>query len=102
MVSLKKLYYSLISTVCLLVLVCLAGCSNQESMSKQKQEMERWLIEANLSDAFTKEELYERALKEDILVIYSVSSRVFEVKESFEQEYPGLTVEVKDIRVMML
>ena len=56
------------------------------------------MAEANLTDTLTKEELYEAALLEDTLVIYSVSSRVFEVKESFEQEYSGLTVEIKDIR----
>ena len=41
---------------------------------------------------------YEAALNEETLVIYTVSSRVFQVKESFEKEYPGLTVEVKDVR----
>ena len=43
-------------------------------------------------------DLYQAALEEDTLTIYSVSSRIFDVKEYFEKEYPGLTVEIKDIR----
>lgn len=76
----------------------LSGCLNKDNTEKRKQEMNQWLKTANLSDHLTKEQLYEKALLEDTLVIYSVSSRVFEVKESFEKEYPGLTVEIKDVR----
>ena len=43
------------------------------------------------------EELYELAKKEGKVVIYSISSRMKKVKESFEAKYPGVTVEVYDI-----
>lgn len=46
----------------------------------------------------TREELYEKALEEDVLIVYSVSTRVTKVKESFEKEYPGLCVEVRVLR----
>lgn len=84
--------------IILLLMLTLMGCGQEGQKNKQAREMQKWLDEVNLSDTLTKEELYEAALLEDTLVIYSVSSRAFEVKESFEKEYPGLTVEVKDIR----
>ncbi|MBR4530061.1 MAG: extracellular solute-binding protein [Lachnospiraceae bacterium] len=49
-------------------------------------------------DTRSEEELYEGALKEDVLVVYTVSTRAVETKESFEKEYPGLFVEVRDLR----
>ena len=94
----RKSSHMFIWIFCLCILFGLSGCSNQEHVTRQKQEMEQWLNEANLAGRLSKEELYEAALLEDTLVIYSVSSRAFEVKEDFEQEYPGLTVEIKDIR----
>ncbi len=94
----KYVFGNRILMLFLCMFLSLAGCSNQDSASVRKHEMEQWLEAANLSDALTKEELYEAALLEDTLVIYSVSSRAFEVKESFEREYPGLTVEIKDVR----
>lgn len=89
-----------IAIFCMILL--LSGCASRKTgkddAANQKQEMEQWLKTANLNDNLTKEQLYEAALSEDTLVIYSVSSRAFEVKESFEKEYPGLTVEIKDVR----
>lgn len=87
----------IIMTLLLLMLI-VTGCSQKENNNDQIEKMQKWLTEANLSGTESAEELYHAALEEDTLVIYSVSSRVFEVKESFEQEYPGLTVEIKDIR----
>ncbi|MBR3307073.1 MAG: extracellular solute-binding protein [Lachnospiraceae bacterium] len=46
----------------------------------------------------TAEELYEKALDEDVLIVCTVSTRATEVKESFEKEYPGLSVEIRDLR----
>ena len=63
-----------------------------------KDTMDIWLEQSQLDHADNKEQLYEAALLEGTLVIYSVSSRVFEVAELFQQEYPGLTVEIKDVR----
>lgn len=80
----------------LVFLFGLSGCASKQNA--QQEYMKEWLAKSQLDDADTKEELYQKALDEDTLVIYSVSSRVFDVKKSFEEEYKGLTVEVKDVR----
>ena len=43
-------------------------------------------------------ELYKNALEENGLTVYTVSSRAADVKESFEKEYPGIKVEIRDLR----
>ncbi len=53
-------------------------------------------------DTKTPEELYALALEEDTLVIYSTTTRMYDVKDSFEKQYPGLTVELHDIRAFDL
>ncbi len=75
----------------------LGACSGQQP-SPQQEDMARWLETANLDAEETPEELYAAALEEDTLVIYSISTRMMDVKKSFEEQYPGLTVEVQDIR----
>lgn len=60
-------------------------------------EMNEWAQSANLDKTESAEELYELAKKEGKVVIYSISSRMKKVKESFEAQYPGVTVEVYDI-----
>lgn len=57
-----------------------------------------WLKEAKLEADETAEELYEAALAENTLIVYTVSTRITTVKESFEKAYPGLSVEVRDLR----
>lgn len=76
------------------------GCSKTETEIeiKTKTEKEEWIKQANLSANETVEELYSQALQEDTLIVYTVSTRVTKVKESFEKEYPGLSVEVRDLR----
>ncbi|MBE7008666.1 MAG: extracellular solute-binding protein [Ruminococcaceae bacterium] len=46
----------------------------------------------------TPEDLYAKALREDVLIVYTVSTRVTATKEAFEKAYPGLCVEVRDLR----
>lgn len=75
----------------LLVIVTLAGCGKSDKGSKP---MEEWAKKANLSAEETAEELYEAAKQEDVLQIYTVSSRLFDVAESFTANYPELLVEV--------
>ena len=82
----------------LLLIFFVTGCGNKQMEKSQKLQMNQWLFDANLDTKQSAEDLYQAALKEDILTIYSVSTRVFDVKESFEKEYPGLTVEIKDVR----
>jgi len=91
-------YIALIVAVLVGLAIILTGCGESSINDSQSVSMKRWLIEADLNSEQSPEQLYQAALKEDMLVIYSVSSRVFDVKESFEKEYPGLIVEIKDIR----
>lgn len=68
----------------------LCGCANVADSGMSKTDV--------IVDDRTPEELYELALKEDTLVVYTVSTRVVETKEAFEKAYPGLLVEVRDLR----
>ena len=75
----------------------ITSCSNN-TPTPQQRDMEVWLEKSKLTAHETPEQLYKAALKEDTLTIYSISTRILEVKKSFEKQYPGLTVEVHDIR----
>lgn len=78
-------------------LMLLTACAANRTAPQQK-DMQQWLKTAKLDAEETPEELYAAALKEDTLVIYSISTRMMDVKKTFEERYPGLTVEVQDIR----
>jgi len=91
-------YIVLIFAILVGLTIILTGCSERSINDSQSEYMKRWLVGAELNTEQSPEQLYQAALKEGTLVIYSVSSRVFDVKESFEKEYPGLIVEIKDIR----
>lgn len=69
-----------------------------DSKPQMNQDMKEWLKTANLAAKETPDELYQKALSEDTLIVYSNSTRIIDVKESFEKHYPGLTVYVEDIR----
>ena len=60
---------------------------------------EQWAVDAGLYEDETSDELYKKALDEEggKVVIYSISSRIAKVKASFEEDYPGMTLEVYDI-----
>lgn len=80
--------------------VLLLGTSScgTPAASQSEQELMKWLEDANLEAEETPAHLYEAALGEDTLVVYSTTTRIYKVKESFEAAYPGLTVEVYDTR----
>lgn len=78
------------------VFILLCSCTGKPA--SDHPEMARWLSNAHLDAEETPQELYEKALLENTLVIYSSSTRVMDVKASFEAQYPGLTVYVQDIR----
>ncbi len=79
--------------VIFLLVLSLFACSSQ-----QQNKLSSWLEQANLSAQEDVKTLYDAALQEDTLVVYSTTTRIYDVKESFEEEYPGLTVEVYDTR----
>ena len=59
----------------------------------------KWAVDAGLYEDESSDELYKKALDEEggKVVIYSISSRMAKVKASFEEDYPGMTLEVYDI-----
>lgn len=90
----KRWIAILLAVVLLLVT---SGCG-APAVSPSEMELTQWLEQANLEAEETPAQLYEAALKEDTLVVYSTTTRIYKVKESFEAAYPGLTVEVYDTR----
>lgn len=82
-----------ISICVALFLALLAGCGKNT-----KNEMTAWEKAAKLQAEQSADELYEAAKDEGVLNIYTVSSRLFDVAESFQKQYPGLLVEVNYLR----
>ena len=80
----------------LLLAVILTGCA--QNSAQPENPLADWLNAAELDAEKTPEELYAAALDEGVLVVYSTSTRMFNVAESFEQEYPGLVVKVEHHR----
>ncbi len=79
------------------LIIGLSACS--ASKSEQEAYLDNWQQAAELDDQQTSEQLYQAALNEDTLIVYSITTRIYDVKDSFEAAYPGLTVEVYDMRV---
>lgn len=81
--------------ICLffIALTAFCGCA---AHSETKED--GWLESAGLDAVESPAELYEKALREDVLIVYTVSTRVAQSKDSFETTYPGLSVEVRDLR----
>ncbi len=77
-------------TVCLLF----SGCGTSLPQSGQNSQPFPETAETWESP----EELYRKALSEDILIVYTVTSRAALTKDAFEKEYPGLDVEIRDLR----
>ncbi len=71
-------------------ILLLSGCARN---SGDSSGMSEWEKAAKLNAHETADELYEAAKAEDVLTVYTVSSRVFDVVESFQARYPGLLVE---------
>ncbi len=83
--------FKMLTTVLLMLLLC-TGCAKDEAGK------DSWLESAALDLLESPQELYEKALKEDVLIVYTVSTRLAQTKESFEAAYPGLVVELRDVR----
>ena len=82
----------------LVTLICLLFLSACQAAPIQEHKLAAWLETAQLDAEETPQELYEKALSEDTLIIYSETSRVMDVAKTFMQEYPGLSVSVRDVR----
>ncbi len=89
-----KVYFRGICCVLMVLIISLTiSCGKQYESNN-----EEWLSKAKLDSEESAEELYKAALDENILIVYTVSTRITKVKEQFEAEYPGLSVEVRDLR----
>jgi iron(III) transport system substrate-binding protein len=64
-----------------------------------KGDQSTWLETAALDKEFDEAALYEAAKKEGKVVLYSMSSRTADVKTAFEEKYPGITIDVYDMRI---
>lgn len=71
---------------------CSAGGGKGEGSASSS-----WAAEQGLDKTETVEELYAKAKEEGKVVVYSQSSRIKDVKASFEAKYPGVTVEAFDM-----
>lgn len=54
-------------------------------------------VQAQDFDTMTADELLPHALEEGTVTVFSLSSRIAQVKEGFEEKYPGITVEAVDL-----
>ena len=77
----------------ILLLASLSGCAQtQEAVTNE------WLQTAQLDAQETPQQLYEKALLEETLVIYSSTTRIFDTQKAFEVAYPGLATDVQIVR----
>lgn len=88
----QRCFRRILSIVLAISVMALPGCGGQDT------EDNEWLKNANLDAEESEYDLYTAALHEDTLIVYTVTTRATKVKESFEKEYPGLSVEVRDLR----
>ena len=85
--KISKKALSLLLTAALLLF---SGCASRRSDAP----MLEWLDNAALDAEETVVQLYEKALTEDVLTIYTITTRITDAKASFETDYPGLHVEI--------
>jgi iron(III) transport system substrate-binding protein len=76
--------------VCAVVAISAAGAAPKTQAA--------WIAAAALDAPDTVDQLYAAAKKEGKVVVYSMSSRIKNVKADFEKKYPGVVVEAYDMR----
>ena len=82
----------------MLIVVSVLGCiSCSKKPAAQNAQTSEWAKKVELYKDETPVELYEKAKKEGNIVVYSISARMKKVKESFEKQYPGVTLEVYNL-----
>lgn len=91
----KKSISVLLASMFLIV----AGCERIDANEEKELSESNWAEEVGLDVDESSEELYQKALAEEDgkVVIYSISSRIPRVKESFERDYPGMSLETYNI-----
>lgn len=82
----------------LLMVMGITGCGGGASEEASGEES-TWAATVNLNQEVSVDELYQLAKDEGKVVIYSMSSRLNDVKETFEARYPGIEVVVYDMRI---
>ena len=78
-----------------------AGKTRKEGEKTGNSEESEWAAENKLNETESSEELYQKALETagGEIHIYTVSGRMENVKETFEEDYPGLTLVVHDMNI---
>lgn len=87
-----KNFRTVLVIVLMLSLILIIAACGKKGDSQNNQE-DSWLENAALDADETMEELYEKAKEEGKLVVYSSTSAITNVVESFESDYPGIKVE---------
>ncbi|WP_282940334.1 extracellular solute-binding protein [Paenibacillus sp. RC67] len=90
---------ALLCSIVLTVSACGGSGGNSKSTGAQGSSgaSAGWAEKAGLNKTETAAELYAKAKEEGSVVLYSMSSRVSDVKDSFEAKYPGVKVEAYNI-----
>jgi iron(III) transport system substrate-binding protein len=81
--------------VLLAMALILAGCGS--GGTEQPSGTDDWATANGLYEDESMDDLYAKAKEEGALTIYTISSRTQTIAEYFMEDYPGITVDVKDI-----
>lgn len=79
--------------------LAVAGCTDpsKKGETNLSSKTTAWANQVNLNKTETADELFSKAKEEGKVVVYSMSSRISDVKDSFESKYPGVKVEAYNI-----
>lgn len=81
----------------LLLGLALAACG--QNVEAAPADADAWMEQASFAAQESPEELYQKALEEGgSLLVYTTTTRAMDTKNSFEKQYPGLVVEMRDMR----
>src|SRR5690625_4591557 len=89
----NRVIYSLLLVIILVLSACGSSNDNNNTSNDGNSGSDDWAKEVKLDETESVDELYEKAKEEGTVVVYSHTSLISDVKENFEKEYPGITVE---------
>ncbi|MDR1211447.1 MAG: ABC transporter substrate-binding protein [Spirochaetaceae bacterium] len=97
----KKLFVTVLCVV-IFAVSCGNGAGNGTGNTARAVSSEpvitEWAKQNKINDGSqTAAELYELAKAEGKVVVYSISSRISNIKQTFEKQYPGIIADVYDI-----